>query len=259
MDMFHIFLPSNSPVEGNLTGNYTVRLPNTIDLTEGEWSVALSSIIYPVSYLSGEKEEMYIKYDFYDKNIQSKKYNISSDVIFTSIEHLEKVANNLFISKVRKTRQITDLEKQPLRSDLSVTKENEENEKNAGQNTFLDSDENKKLSSAKSEVTERSYKIVNDLAQKIEEKIVDIEALSARIDQISKLIILKAVPRDDFSTQEASDFKNYALDKTNKASQIRDESQKQRAWIQENQYLDAKISADIMEAVKKQIFWLQEK
>ena len=66
MDTFYVVLPSNTPepntpLPANNTANYTVRLPNTLDLSEGDWSVALSSIIYPVSFQSAPKEEMFLE------------------------------------------------------------------------------------------------------------------------------------------------------------------------------------------------------
>jgi hypothetical protein len=233
MDMFHIFLPSNAPVDGNLTGNYTVRFPNVIDLTDGEWSVALSSIIYPVSYASGEKEEMYIQYNYYDKNIVPKKFYLSSDVIFTSVNHLQNIVNDSIIEKTRVKRQKQQTTTEKLQESLKVSSEVE-----------------KKLSSAKSEVKERSYKKVFDLGIEIDEKIFDIEALAAHIEHVSELILLKAKPQDDFTNQEASDFKTYALQKNNEASKIRGESQEQRSWINEHQNSYKPLISEIDNAIQ---------
>ena len=66
MDSFYLFLPSNTKEqsstikqpENNIPANFTIRYPNVLDLSDGEWTVALSSIIYPISF-SGEKEEDY--------------------------------------------------------------------------------------------------------------------------------------------------------------------------------------------------------
>ena len=49
---FYVVLPSNTPIEGNKTSNFMVRLPNTLELNEGNWTVALSSIIYPISFMA---------------------------------------------------------------------------------------------------------------------------------------------------------------------------------------------------------------
>lgn len=55
-DDFYVILPSNSPGDGNQTSRYTVRLPDTVEL-DSSWTVALSSIMYPISFVAMGSEE----------------------------------------------------------------------------------------------------------------------------------------------------------------------------------------------------------
>lgn len=49
MDAFYVTLPSNTPFDGNTTGDYTVPLPYPIELT-GRWEMGVSQLIMPVSF-----------------------------------------------------------------------------------------------------------------------------------------------------------------------------------------------------------------
>ena len=49
MEAFYLTLPSNTPFEGNTTGDYTVPLSHPIELT-GRWEVGVSQLIIPVTY-----------------------------------------------------------------------------------------------------------------------------------------------------------------------------------------------------------------
>ena len=90
MDTFYVVLPSNSSITGK-TSNFTVRLPETLVL-DGNWTVALSSLIYPISFTSlGSQENQYI--------IVNKKDNTKETIPipamnFHSISNLEKGIND---------------------------------------------------------------------------------------------------------------------------------------------------------------------
>ena len=57
MESFYVVLPSNTIFAGNTTSQYTVKLPNIIDLSDGRWEVALSSITYPLTFSGVEKRK----------------------------------------------------------------------------------------------------------------------------------------------------------------------------------------------------------
>jgi len=62
MDTFYTVLPSNTPFHGNTTSDYLVKLPNIIDLSDGNWTVGLSSIVYPQSFTGSDGAEQYIEF-----------------------------------------------------------------------------------------------------------------------------------------------------------------------------------------------------
>lgn len=62
-DQFYLTLPSNSSMNyypNNMVTNYTTHLPSTVDLSDGEWEVALAEAHYPFSFLT-VGEGTYIK------------------------------------------------------------------------------------------------------------------------------------------------------------------------------------------------------
>lgn len=204
MENFYVFLPSNSPVEGNVTGNYTVRLPNTIDLSEGEWSVALSSIIYPTSYQTGSKKEMFIIINYYNNN--HTKITIPSDITFSSIAHLQKTINDSIISR-QKRSVLVDREKRA--ADV----------------------EERQMQAAKNEVHVRSYKQFHSYKEEIEEKIFEIEVSTAKIEDLLKWVKENAKPNPDFTSEEISDIINQLKINSSSADRIRSSAQNKRKEV----------------------------
>ena len=94
-DSFYIVLPSNTPVPGNKTSDYLVKFPNIIDLSDGNWTVALSSIVYPLSF-SGVEEEQRITIHYEDKEPFS--ILIPKRVQYNTIGELENILNETIIT-----------------------------------------------------------------------------------------------------------------------------------------------------------------
>lgn len=93
MDSFYIILPSNTPYEGNTTSKFTVRLPDTIEL-DSNWTVAISSIIYPTSFVKlGADQAQWVS--IFWKNKQTHRYYIPS-LSFKNITELESSLNKYF-------------------------------------------------------------------------------------------------------------------------------------------------------------------
>ena len=236
--MFHVFLPSNSPVEENVTGNYTVRLPNTIDLSDGEWSVALSSIIYPISYVSGENKEMTIKIDYYDSKVKAKVITIPSNITFTSIEHLQKTLNGTIMSTERAARHIIALAEEneliEKRNDDRSKRDAEDSQTPATSVPLLPAGELKKLQAAVREVEHYSFKNVFDLSFEVEKIIVEIEKNARNIVSLKESIRNPAQPQNDFTEKEASDFHVFTHRQDIDTKDIREQSQRQRTMITTN-------------------------
>lgn len=107
MDSFYLFLPSNTKVastkqpENNIPANFTIRYPNVIDLSDGEWTVALSSIIYPVSFSAEIEEEYWIEIHALkspDSKIFDKKYVKILKDRFESVTDLQNSVNEQLIT-----------------------------------------------------------------------------------------------------------------------------------------------------------------
>jgi hypothetical protein len=100
MDNFYVVLPSNTPIEGNKTSHFTVRLPETLNL-DSNWTVALSSIIYPISFTSlGTQENQFIsikKDSGSDEKISVPSMN------YLTIANLEKGINDAISSNITET------------------------------------------------------------------------------------------------------------------------------------------------------------
>jgi len=106
---FYVVLPSNTPIEGNKTSNFMVRLPNTLELQEGNWTVALSSIIYPISFMTlGSENEgiQYIKISYSEKDQDGNEVGIRSlnitipPAIFQNVEYLSEFLNDIILSSI---------------------------------------------------------------------------------------------------------------------------------------------------------------
>jgi len=117
MDSFYTVLPSNTPFPGNKTSDYIVKLPNIIDLSDGNWSVALSSIVYPLSF-SGieESQTITIIYNDYStivinipKRLQygsNKQFaNVLNDIIHQAIFDMKKLQGKTRESRSAKLDQ----------------------------------------------------------------------------------------------------------------------------------------------------------
>ncbi|KAL3072351.1 hypothetical protein niasHT_036647 [Heterodera trifolii] len=102
MDEFYIVLPSNTPGSANTTSNFTVRLPHTLEL-DSNWTVSLSSIIYPYSFPSvGIDEDDIINIKLVNPNyrfLDDKKFvHVELKVPsmqFSSVDHLRLTLNSL--------------------------------------------------------------------------------------------------------------------------------------------------------------------
>jgi chorismate mutase len=94
---FYVTLPSNAgqtPEESNQS-NFTVRLPNTIDLSEGSWSVALSSIFFPVAFREERKDPLKFSMQYYDVKRVEEEFAIPDEAGFDSPEELENRINSV--------------------------------------------------------------------------------------------------------------------------------------------------------------------
>jgi hypothetical protein len=91
MDSFYIVLPSNTAFLGNKTSDYIVKLPNIIDLSDGNWSVALSSIVYPLSF-SGIEESQTITIIYSDNS--TLVIDIPQRLQYSSIKQFTNVLND---------------------------------------------------------------------------------------------------------------------------------------------------------------------
>ncbi|KAL3099253.1 hypothetical protein niasHT_028200 [Heterodera trifolii] len=106
MDDFYIVLPSNVPFPGNTASHFTVRLPHTLEL-DSNWSVALSSIIYPHSFPSvGVDEDDFVNIKLLNPDYKpdgtgpttvTLKVKIPS-IQFHSVEHMQKSLNSIIQS-----------------------------------------------------------------------------------------------------------------------------------------------------------------
>ena len=70
MNSFYVVLASNTKkaegaVEANRQGNFLTRLPDILDFSEGEWTVGLASIIYPVSFIPDVMTEQWVRLEYF--------------------------------------------------------------------------------------------------------------------------------------------------------------------------------------------------
>ena len=108
MSSFYVMLPSNTNIEGNTPSSFTCRLPNVIDLSEGEWAVGLSSIIYPGSFYGDDKQDLWVEILYFEESKKDDvKINIP-DTVFKNVKAVEKTVNETImgrqISGVREKR-----------------------------------------------------------------------------------------------------------------------------------------------------------
>src|SRR5882724_4404653 len=117
MDSFYTVLPSNTPFPGNKTSDYIEKLPNIIDLSDGNWSVALSSIVYPLSF-SGIEESQTITIVYNDET--TSLIEIPQRLQYSSIKQFANVLNDTIYNTVfnqrkdkDKTRQRRSIDQRP--------------------------------------------------------------------------------------------------------------------------------------------------
>ncbi|KAL3100287.1 hypothetical protein niasHT_020889 [Heterodera trifolii] len=106
MDDFYIVLPSNVPFPGNTASHFTVRLPHTLEL-DSNWSVALSSIIYPHSFPSvGVDEDDFVNIKLLNPDYKPDGTGPTTvtltvkipNIQFHSVEHMQKSLNSIIQS-----------------------------------------------------------------------------------------------------------------------------------------------------------------
>ena len=118
-DSFYIVLPSNTPVPGNRTSDYLVKFPNIIDLSDGNWTVALSSIVYPLSF-SGVEEEQRITIHY--ENKEPVTILILKRVQYNSIEEMENLLNETIITTLFNDRASSKKRKKRPKREIPVAK-----------------------------------------------------------------------------------------------------------------------------------------
>lgn len=90
--MFYLLIP---PFPGNTTSEYTVKLPNVIDLSDGNWAVALSSIVFPLTFTGVEEEE---KITIYYNDGTSHDTIIPRRIQYNTIKEFEKALNHIIMT-----------------------------------------------------------------------------------------------------------------------------------------------------------------
>ena len=122
MNSFYVVLASNTKkdssfTESNRQGNFLTRLPDILDFSEGEWTVGLSSIIYPVSFIPEVMSTQSIIFKYFSKTedptqpkTESKKHIFTDMPLFDNVEALQAYINtslgNVSTQKERDKRQI---------------------------------------------------------------------------------------------------------------------------------------------------------
>lgn len=90
--LFYLLIP---PFPGNTTSEYTVKLPNVIDLSDGNWAVALSSIVFPLTFTGVEEEE---KITIYYNDGTSHDTIIPRRIQYNTIKEFEKALNHIIMT-----------------------------------------------------------------------------------------------------------------------------------------------------------------
>jgi hypothetical protein len=270
MNSFYVILPSNTPVDGNRTANYTVRLPNTLDLSEGDWTVALSSMIYPVSYHSDNIEEMWVMVEYYDTFSTAQTENLSRDrskprkiiipnAIFKSVKHMEKTINDTISSqkglnfsqdtislpnkgqRVRRGVVVEPFDMEPNGSPTLTDQKIKNDRSNTRTNANAEipkpqTQEEKALNSARHEVIDRSFSKMLNLVDTIKDEISDIEGIIARVEEISEITdIYFTRVNQEYDKFELEAIKNELNTNKNKANELREDAQAQRTNIRKHE------------------------
>lgn len=242
MDSFYVYLPSSSPILGNKQSKFVVRLSDTIDLSEGEWTVSLASISYPMSFTGEFDEELWVEIQFYEyvpgtlTKTATFKYipkliELSKQKIFDSVDDLQDTVNNSIDTlqlPIKKEKRQTPEEKKdttttPSPETRSSLEEVAKVTGGGGGGGGSEQDDDEKLKAAFREVKERSNKtrmsIYNELSQVGDRG----TGFGARvIYEISYVIIPKLKVHEDFSKYELNEINivlSNILIKTNKAKE----------------------------------------
>ena len=86
IDDFYVVLPSNTKGNSqNTTSNFTIDLPNQLDLSKGGWQCALSELTYPHTFFNIEN----CFFHFYRCN----SYNIVNENLQENIDNAEEIIN----------------------------------------------------------------------------------------------------------------------------------------------------------------------
>jgi hypothetical protein len=246
MDTFYIVIPSNTPevnnaaMPSNTISNFTVRLPNTVDLSEGEWSVAMSSIIYPVSFQADSHDElMSITIEYTDPKKNPKKImTFPKNLSFSSIDHLEKTLNETLLGHttqkttvLREKRALSDPIDEEADEKEDVEEPNERlkrDEKAAAAEVILSEADKKLINTAANEVKVRSYIASQNLKNIIEEKITEIELLGAKAEAIELGIESRIVVNENLNKFEAQDIEHKIRQARQDAINLRNNAQAKR-------------------------------
>jgi hypothetical protein len=209
-----------------------------MDLSEGEWSVALSSIIYPVSFQADSKESLHVGFVYTDK--PTKVITLPEDLSFSSIEQLEKTVNESILGhaidkpKPRPARSadLSESETNELESE-EVEKEEATRREKRDDDTIITlteiSDKDKKLlNAAITEVEIRSFDATMDWSGKIEDKIVEIEMLGAKAEAVKFDIDTRIIISENFNIEEAKDIEHRIQQARVDAINIRNNAQQKR-------------------------------
>ena len=178
MDSFYVVLPSNTPFLGNRTSQFTVKLPNIIDLSDGNWTVSLSSIIYPNTF-SGIEEELKLTIHF--KKDPPQTLILPQKFEPSSIKNLENFLNDEVMKNYYNSTMLTALP--ALTSSSSKTKRERKKRQTKEQiNEMIDAEN--RLS-----YLENSYKMAVRILPQIDDAMHAINKLASEIED--KLIFLK--------------------------------------------------------------------
>jgi hypothetical protein len=223
-----------------------------MDLSEGEWSVALSSIIYPVSFQADSKESLYVGFVYTDK--PTKVINLPEDLSFSSIEQLEKTVNEAILGhaidkpKPRPIRSLSENEEVPETDEVSDEEEEIRREKRDDDTiitlTEISDKDKKLLNAAINEVETRSFDAAFDWGGKIEDKIVEIEMLGAKAEALKFDIDTRIIISENFNKEEAKDIEHRIQQARVDAINIRNNAQQKRHDVTDllNEY--SVLSAD---------------
>lgn len=233
MDRFYVVLPSNVDIEDNKAWDYTVRLPNTLDLSDGNWTVALSSIIYPVSFYSETDQALSIR--IVDNNNKSSTIPIPSDPITDIKQFQDRVNETILGENIRTKRQVelVDLTQESESSDEDREKRQAfipGIEEEVKKRVLTDIDR-KQLNAAKNEVFINSRKASRKLEEEIEVLIIASENLATNIINECQDIIESTEKRKELQPIEINDIRLKVDILKDQAQTFRKHAQSQRMNI----------------------------